>query len=62
MKKELNEHIKRENELNNELYKKENYIQELKSDIDNLEIDNKQLKNLTEQKKDEYNKELKHLF
>ncbi len=58
MEKTLTEHIKKEDELSNELDKKERYIEELKSDIENLDIENKQFKSLTERKEDEYNNEL----
>ena len=58
MEKTLTEHIKKEDELSNELDKKERYIEELKSDMENLDIENKQYKSLTERKEDEYNNEL----
>ena len=58
MEKTLTEHIKKEDELTNELEKKERYIEELKSDMENLDIENKQYKSLTERKEDEYNNEL----
>ena len=58
MEKTLNEHIKKEDELNVKLARKESVILDIKTDMENLEIENKQLKSLTEQKEDEYNNEI----
>ena len=58
MEKTLNEHIKKEDELNVKLSRKESVILDIKVDMENLEIENKQLKSLTEQKEDQYNNEL----
>ena len=58
MEKTLKEHIKKEDELNVKLARKESVIIDIKTDMENLEIENKQLKSLTEQKEDEYNNEI----
>ena len=58
MEKTLNEHIKKEDELNVKLSRKESVILDIKVDMENLEIENKQLKSLTEQKEEQYNNEL----
>jgi len=58
MEKTLKEHIKKEDELNVKLARKESVILDIKTDMENLEIENKQLKSLTEQKEDEYNNEI----
>ena len=50
--------IKKEDELNVKLSRKESVILDIKVDMENLEIENKQLKSLTEQKEDEYNNEI----
>ena len=54
----MNEHLKREEELEIELEKKENQIQNIKNDMQNLEIENIQLLSQTEQKEKDYNTEM----
>ena len=58
MEKMLSEYIKKEEELNIELDNKENCIQNMKNEIQSLELDNIQLQNQTEQKEKAYDEEL----
>lgn len=58
MDKTIKEHIKKEEELTNELENKDIIIQNLKNEIQSLEIDNIQLQNQTEQKEKDYDKEV----
>ena len=58
MENSLNEYIKKEEELKMELDNKENCIQNMKNEIQNLELENIQLQNKTEQKEKEYDNEL----
>ena len=58
MEKSINEYIKKEEELNMELDNKENCIQNMKNEIQNLELENIQLQNQSDQKDKDYDKEL----
>ena len=58
MENTLNEYIKKEEELKMKLDNKENCIQNMKNEIQNLELENIQLQNKTEQKEKEYDNEL----
>ena len=55
MENALRQSIRKEEQLNDELYKKEKYINEIKNDVENLGIEKNQLKYLNEQNKKEYN-------
>ena len=58
MEKSINEYIRKEEELNMELDNKENCIQNMKNEIQNLELENIQLQNQSEQKEKDYDNEL----
>ena len=58
MEKSINEYIIKEEELNMELDNKENCIQNMKNEIQNLELENIQLQNQSEQKEKDYDNEL----
>lgn len=58
MDKTIKDHIKKEEELTSELENKDITIQNLKNEIQALEIDNIQLQNQTEQKEKDYDKEV----
>lgn len=58
VEKSLNEHLKKEEELIIDLEKKESQIQNMKNDMQNLEIENIQLLSQTEQKEKDYNTEM----
>jgi len=58
MENKINEHIKKEEELKNEIEDKEGTIQNMKNEIQNLELDNIQLKNQSEQNEKAHDAEL----
>lgn len=58
MENKINEHIKKEEELKTEIEDKESTIQNMKNEIQNLELDNIQLKNQSEQKEKAHDAEL----
>ena len=58
MEKSINEYIRKEEELNMELDNKENCIQNMKNEIQNLELENIQLQNQSEKKEKDYDNEL----
>ena len=58
MENKINEHIKKEEELKTEIEDKEGTIQNMKNEIQNLELDNIQLKNQSEQNEKAYDAEL----
>ena len=58
MENKINEHIKKEEELKTEIEDKEGTIQNMKNEIQNLELDNIQLKNQSEQKEKAHDEEL----
>ena len=58
MENKINEHIKKEEELKTEIEDKEGTIQNMKNEIQNLELDNIQLKNQSEQNEKAHDAEL----
>ena len=58
MENKINEHIKKEEELKTEIEDKESTIQNMKNEIQNLELDNIQLKNQSEQDEKAHDAEL----
>jgi hypothetical protein len=58
MENKINEHIKKEEELKNEIEDKEGTIQNMKNEIQNLELDNIQLKNQSEQNEKAHDAEM----
>ncbi len=58
MEESIRQSINKEEELNNELDKKDKIIEDMKYEMDNLEIENSNLKNINEQNIKSYNSEI----